>query len=128
MNYERLSKLIEQVRTESALMLTDARTKHKSTESAVNALIETEKFLRDVRGACDGVTGEIKETLAEIYAETGNKSFTVDAGMTYITDETESVSYDNTAIETLCISDPALAARLSPFRKINKRRGSIVIR
>lgn len=127
MNFERLIELKKELSAELGRAGLEAAHQQASTEDAMNALIDLEMFVRDVKTDLETVTGTIKVVIAEINAETGQTKFNGTSGGMYVTSDSETVAYNSTAIETLCISDPEMAARLKPFRKINTRRGGIVI-
>lgn len=58
-------------------------------------------------------------------AETGQTKFATQAGRVAVTAPSVSVSYDRKALDALCASDPALAAKLAPHRKEIERPGTM---
>lgn len=69
-----------------------------------------------------------KSALSDIIAETGVAEWAGQFGRCYVPAAGVSVSYDAKALDALCASDPDLAAKLQPHRKVSERPGSLTVR
>lgn len=96
-----------------------------STEQAVESAIAVYLAAKSEIDEYNAVATEAKERLAEIMAETGETKFATRAGRVMVTAPSVSVSYDRVALDALCASDPALAAKLEPHRKETERAGTM---
>lgn len=96
-----------------------------TTEQAVENAIAVYLAAGGQMDAYKEVQAAAKERLGEIMAETGQTKFATQAGRVAVTAPSVSVSYDRKALDALCASDPALAAKLAPHRKEAERPGTM---
>ena len=109
-------------------LLADLERPLASTEEAVENAIAIYKSAKGFIESYERVGAAAKALLNEIIAETEQFDWKTPAGSASVTKAGASVRYDSKAIETLCLADPALADRLSPFRTLVPTGGTLVIR
>ena len=78
-------------------------------------------------GRLEEMQAEAKSIVFEIFAETGQTDAVTSAGKVAIGAPSVSISYDAKAIDILLRDDADLAMRLSPYRKVTERAGSLRI-
>lgn len=68
-----------------------------------------------------------KKLIADVMTETGQTKYNTAAGVAIVSAPSQTVSYDAKAIDILLRDDPDLALRLSPYRKVSERAGTLRI-
>jgi hypothetical protein len=68
-----------------------------------------------------------KQLIQDVMTETGQTAYSTQAGKASITAPSQSVTYDAKAIDILLRDDADLALRLSPYRKVSERAGTLRI-
>lgn len=111
-------------------LLEDGQT--KNAETAVADAIGIYKTAASYQKATAEIWGDIqqraKQIIVDVAMETGQTDWRTGTGSCYLPRPGVFVRYDAKALDTLCQSDPELAAKLAPFRSEAERPGSLTIR
>ena len=70
---------------------------------------------------------QAKLLISEIFLETGQTSAVTPSGNVTTSKASVTVTYDAKSLDILLSDDPALNSRLSPYRKVTERPGSLRI-
>jgi predicted RecB family endonuclease len=95
--------------------------------TAVESAITVYQAAQAVIDAYTAVKDAAKQLVADVMTETGQTAYNTQAGKASITAPSMTVSYDAKAIDILLRDDADLALRLSPYRKVTERAGSLRI-
>ena len=68
-----------------------------------------------------------KALISDVMAQTGQTKYATQAGTAAVSAPSQTVSYDAKAIDILLRDDADLALRLSPYRKVTERAGTLRI-
>ena len=68
-----------------------------------------------------------KQLITDVMEETGQTKYATPAGTASVSTPSQTVTYDAKAIDILLRDDADLALRLSPYRKVTERAGSLRI-
>lgn len=75
----------------------------------------------------NAVKESAKKLIADVMAETGETKYVTPAGTAAVSAPSQTVTYDAKAIDILLRDDADLALRLSPYRKVTERAGTLRI-
>lgn len=95
----------------------------KAVESAI-AVYQAASAVLDEYTA---VKERAKKLIMDVMEETGQTKYVTQAGTAAVSAPSQTVTYDAKAIDILLRDDPDLALRLSPYRKVTERAGSLRI-
>jgi hypothetical protein len=94
-----------------------------AVQTAIRLYIEASAAI----DAYTAVKDAAKQLIQDVMTETGQTVYSTQAGKAAITSPSITVTYDAKAIDILLRDDADLALRLSPYRKVTERAGSLRI-
>lgn len=116
-------------------MLNDLRSRLRSAiaqaASAEGALDHAMGLYTEAASLVDAIKefqAECKETIGEIFVETGQTEARGSVARCYMTAPTVRVTYDAAALDALCAEDDDLAVLLAPYRRETVVAGALTIR
>ena len=98
-----------------------------STETALDLAVGAYLLAAGYISRLEKMQAEAKALITEIFTETGQTDAVTSAGKVAISAPSVSISYDAKAIDILLRDDADLALRLSPYRKVTERAGTLRI-
>jgi len=95
--------------------------------TAVESAITVYQAAQSVIDAYTLAKDAAKQLITDVMTETGQTAYSTQAGKASITSPSQTVSYDAKALDILLRDDADLALRLSPYRKVSERAGTLRI-
>lgn len=95
--------------------------------TAVESAIAVYQAASAVIDEYNTVKDAAKKLIMDVMEETGQTKYVTQAGTAAVSAPSVSISYDAKAIDILLRDDADLALRLSPYRKVTERAGTLRI-
>jgi hypothetical protein len=128
---EQLSKIAEGTKDlydVAAGYLFDVQDGKIETEQALSYAINSYRTFANVKKNIDVLQAAAKTVVGDIMRETGQVKAVTPAGTAQFTADSERVTWDSDALDSLCKSDDALARILLPHRTVKPVAGSLTIK
>jgi hypothetical protein len=113
---------------ELAVLLKTA--KYKADDSPATAVESAIAIYHNASANADGyniIKDAAKRLISDVMAKTGQMKYVTLAGTAAVSAPSQTVTYDAKAIDILLRDDADLALRLSPYRKVTERAGTLRI-
>jgi hypothetical protein len=99
----------------------------EAPDAAVLSAIAVYQAASAVIDEYNTVKDAAKKLIMDVMEETGQTKYVTQAGTAAVSAPSQTVTYDAKAIDILLRDDPDLALRLSLYRKVTERAGSLRI-
>ena len=108
-------------------LLTSAKHSSETTDESLSKAVGAYLMAAKEIERFQALQAQAKLLISEIFLETGKTSAVTPSGNVTTSKASVTVTYDAKAIDILLRDDPALSSRLSPYRKVTERPGSLRI-
>lgn len=108
-------------------VLESARHSSETTEESLSQAVAAYLIAAKEIDRYQALQAQAKLLISEIFLETGQTSAVTPSGNVTTSKASVTVTYDAKSLDILLSDDPALNSRLSPYRKVTERPGTLRI-